>query len=344
VEKIVAAPPWRTSDVALLDVCRRAIPGYNPWRDAGECSFDVTSARRVLEFFTECLRHVEGELAGRPFALEEWQVAIIANLFGWLRADGTRRYRTAFVYVPRKNGKTMLAAGVALYCGMSDGEAGPQVYSAASEKEQAALIYRDAVGMIAQEPELDARCRIFRTFKSIEFRETSGVYRSLSSDAKTKHGFNTHCAIVDELHAHVSRELVDVLTTSTGARRQPITFIITTADYNRDSVCNEFHDYAKKVRDAVLADPYFLPVIYEATKADDWTSPETWRRVNPNFGVSVKADYFAEECEKAKKRPAYLNTFLRLHLNLKTDSDVAWFPSDAWNLNAGPKPWTEFPA
>lgn len=342
MERIVAAPVWQASATALEDTCRRGIPGYDPWRDAGECRFDHASARRALDFFTECLRHVEGEKAGQPLMLEPWQAAIIGNLFGWLRPDGTRRYRTAFVYVPRKNGKTMLAAGVALYCGMADGEPGPQVYSAAAEKEQAALIFRDACGMIQQEPELAARCRIYRTFKSIEFRENSGIYRSLSADADTKHGFNSHCVIVDELHAHPTRDLVDVLGTSTGARRQPLMFIITTADYERESVCNEFHDYAKKVRDGVLLDPWFLPVVYEATKADDWTSPDVWRRVNPNFGISVKADYLAEECEKAKKRPAYLNTFLRLHLNLKTDADVAWFPADQWRACAGPKPWQEF--
>lgn len=318
-----------TADIAEI---ARLIPGYDPWSDAGDCVFDEALAAESVEFFPALLKFTEGERAGSPFELEAWQAAIVANLFGWYRPDGTRRYREAFVFVPRKNGKSCLLAGLLLHELMRGNEPGAQLYSAAAEREQAALIYRHAAQMVAQEPELSVRCACKPSMKVIE--RTDGewcMYKALSADAFTKHGLSPSFVVVDELHAHPNRELVDVLLTGTGARRQPLVVYITTADYQRPSICNEKYEYAVKVRDGSHSDPAFLPVIYEAAESDDWTDPEVWKKANPNYGISVREEYLSRECEKAKATPGYENTFRRLHLNQRTQQDVRWLSMDAWN-------------
>lgn len=308
------------------------IPGYDSIASADDGDwFDTDAARTAIDFFHECLVMIEGDKAGHPFMLERWQQAIIAAIFGWKREDGTRRYREAFIYVPRKNGKTPLAAGMVLLAMFTDHEPGAQIYSAAAEREQAALVFRHASGMILREPELEARSKIYKTFKSIEFAEENTVYKALSADADTKHGLNVHCAVIDELHAHANRDLVDVLVTGTGSRRQPIIVYITTADYDRPSICNEKHDYACKVRDGIIKNHAFLPVVYEAFPDDDWTDPAVWAKANPNLNVSVRMEYLQNECAKAKDQPTYENTFKRLHLNMKTQQDVRWLSMAAWD-------------
>jgi phage terminase large subunit-like protein len=332
-----AGPVHRWSDADRERLCREGIPRYDPWRNAApRYRFDVRLARRVVAFFAEMLVFVEGEKAGQPFLLEPWQAAIVGNLFGWVdSATGLRRYREALVFVARKNGKTPLAAGVALYVLFCDGEYGGQVYSAAAEQSQAALIFRHATAMIERSRALLARCRVYRAFKSVEVPATNSIFRALSADAHTKHGLNASAALVDELHAHPTRDLLDVLQTSMGSRRQPVLFEITTSDFERPSICNEKHAYASRVRDGVFEDPSFLPVIYEASPKDDFADAAVWRKANPNLGVSVKEDYLVRECARAKESPAYLNTFLRLHLNVRTNADVAWLDAAAWDRCAG---------
>lgn len=313
------------------------VPGYDPFRESAGVFFDPELATRALRFYPECLTHVEGECAGKPFELEKWQKSYIANLYGWQRVDSygrtVRRYRETFFLVPRKNGKTPLAAGICLYGLFCDGEAGAQVYSAAADKDQAAILYRHASGMILNEPELSNRAKIYRALKSIERKDDSAsVYRVLSSDAHTKHGGNSHLILVDELHAQPNRDLVDVLMTSMASqgRRQPLIVYITTADFMRPSICNEKYEYACKVRDGIIPDQSFLPVIYEAGPKDDWTSEETWKKANPNLGVSVSIDYLRRECTKAKESPQYENTFKRLHLNIRTQNDCRWMDMGKW--------------
>lgn len=336
-------PVYRWGDEDLTRLCREGIPGYDPWRDAGQrYRFEPRLARRAIAFFFEMLVFVEGERAGTPFSLEPWQAAVVGNLFGWVDAkSGYRRFREAFVFVARKNGKTSLAAGLALYLLLCDGEPGGQVYSAAAEQQQAALIFRHAMHMIARNPSLILRSRVYRAFKSIEVPATGSIFRALTADAQTKHGLSVSGAVIDELHAHPTRDLVDVLQTSTGARRQPLVVHITTSDYERLSICNEKYAYACRVREGVLSDPSFLPVIYEASRDDDWGDPAVWRKANPNLGVSVKEDYLERECARAKESAAYLNTFLRLHLNVRTNADVAWFDAAKWDACAGPMTFPE---
>lgn len=308
----------------------RLIPGYDPMADAGECTFHPHVAEAAIRFIREQMTHVEGGLGGQPLVLEPWQQAIVGCVFGWKRPDGTRRYREVFQYVPRKNGKTCLLGALINLVAFCDNEPGAQIYSAAAEREQAALVYRQAKGMIMNNPELTKKCKPYVTFKSIEY-QNGVVYKALSADADTKHGFNTHFVVVDELHAQPDRGLVDVLVTGTGSRRQPLVWYITTADFARDSICNEKYDYACKVRDGVIEDKSFLPAIWEASRDDDWKSPEVWAKANPNLGVSVSLEYLERECQRAQEVPAYENTFKRLHLNVQTEQDVRAIPMDQWN-------------
>ena len=316
------------------DKILRLIPGYDPFATAEGAVFCPEAADMAVDFFAECLKHIEGKLAGSAFLLEEWQQGIVGNLFGWKRKDGTRRFREAFIFVPRKNGKTPLAAGIANLCFFCDDEPGAQGVCAAAEKEQAALTYRHAKGMIEQEPELSSRVRVFRALKSIAMvDDEASTFKVISADADTKHGGNYSFAIIDELHAQPNRELVDVIQTSFASanRRQPLLIHITTSDFDRPSICNEKHDYASKVRDGIIKDAAFLPVIYEAKTTDDWRSPATWAKANPNLGVSVSLDYLQRECQRAQDTPTYESTFKRLHLNIRTEQDVRWLQMEAWD-------------
>lgn len=317
------------------DKLLRLIPGYDPFANTGGAVFDAKEAQRAIDFFHEMLRHIEGVMAGQPFRLEPWQQSIIANLFGWKRPDGSRRIREAFVFVPRKNGKSPLAAGIALYILFCDGEAGAQNYCAAAEREQAAILFRHASGMIKQEPELEQRCQIYGGLgqRSITRDDVGSFLKVLSADADTKHGGNSHFVCIDELHAQPNRDLVDVLQTSMASknRRQPLMLYITTSDFDRPSICNEKHDYASKVRDGIIKDPAFLPAIYEATPKDDWRTVETWKKANPNYGISVSEEYMERECKRAQETPSYENTFKRLHLNIKTEQDVRWIQLETWD-------------
>ena len=316
------------------------IPGYDPFRDAGKCYFDPDAAQHVIDVFHNLFVHIEGSFAGKHFLLELWQQSILANVFGWKRPDGMRRYREVFVYIPRKNGKTPFGAGILNYVLFFDNEPGAQIYGAAGEKEQAALLYRHATGMISREEELSSRCKVYRAFKSIQLLSDPGsTYKVLSADADTKHGGNPHLVILDELHVQKNRELVDVFTTSFASegRKQPLFISFTTADFEREgSICNEKHDYAKKVRDGIIKDDAFLPVIYEATLEDDWTDPKVWKRVNPNLGVSVSMDYLKRACAKAKEMTSFENTFKRLHLNIRTEQAMRWLKMDKWDACNAP--------
>lgn len=309
------------------------LPGYNSVATAGDCWYDREAGERPIHFFRECLRHSKGEKAGQPFILEPWQDSILRNLFGWKRPDGTRRYREAFIYIPRKNGKTTLAAGIGNYLLFCDGEPGAEIYCAAKDREQASRVFEVAKAMVAQDDVLRQHAEVY--VKSITRESEGASFKAISADASTKHGYNSHAVIVDELHAQRDRELVDVLVTSTGARRQPVIIYITTADFQRVSICNEKYDYAKKVRDGIIEDPSFLPVIYEASREDDWKDPDIWNKANPCLGVSLSEEYIRRECQKAAEVPAYENTFKRLHLNIQTEQDCRAIVIEKWDASGG---------
>lgn len=297
--------------------------------------YDEDAAERAITFFPRFLTHVKGEWAGRPFELSTWQAEqIIRPLFGWKKADGTRRYRTVYVEVPRKNGKSSLAAGIALILLYTDREPGAEVYSAAADRDQAAIVFDTAKQMVLASPELSAISEIYR--RSIVVPGTGSTYQVLSADVKGKHGKNASGVIFDELHAQPTRDLWDVLNTSTGARRQPVTVAITTAGYDRETIGFEIHDYACKVRDGIIPDDTFLPVLYGAKEDEDWRDPKVWWSVNPGLGVSVKPEYLEQEARKAVETPAYQNTFRRLHLNQWTSQNTRWIDLAAWDACNAP--------
>jgi phage terminase large subunit-like protein len=323
---------------SLTAECRSGIPGYDPWRDADESMrFDAGAALAAVEFFHHRLKHVKGKLYGQPFILEPWQRAIVGNLFGWKRADGTRRYRRTFVFVPRKNGKTPLAAGLVCWLLFQDGEHGAEIYGAASTHQQACLVWEWVRGYVAFDPEWRELAWTYKGkgSEAVQRSDDYSTYKVVTSDAFSAHGWNTHGGICDELHTWDSGDLLDAMLTSTAARSQPLIVEITTSDYDRESVCNQEHDYAGKVRDGLITDPYYLPVIWEADRQDDWTSPKTWYKANPNLGVSVSEEYMAAECKRARDVPAYENTFKRLHLNIRTEQDVRAVPMELWDACGG---------
>lgn len=337
------------------------LPGYDP-RDQAvvlelqedgttleiPCHFDQAAAEHALGFMVRHCRHVKGKQAGKPVELERWQRAIVGNLFGWKRADGTRRYRECLVYLPRKNGKTTLAACVILYLLTCDGEYGAEIYSAAGAKEQAAKIWEILDGMREVNPELATRTVSYSNAKALAYPRTRSTYRAIPSDAKLLHGGDSHGVVIDELHVlRANEQLVEVLRTSTAARVQPLVLYLTTADHAGESVCNRTHRRAKECQAAKGDrthsgyDPEFLPVVYEATTADDWTDPATWRKANPNLGTSVGLSYMASAAKQAVRSPTKRNSFLRLHLNVVTDADVAWVPMELWDACAGPHSWQQ---
>lgn len=321
--------PLTKKQQELEHILLTTIPGYDPMRDAGDCRLDIKTAAFAISFFEEILVHVKGDdFAGKHFLLGNWEKAIIGNLFGWKKPDGMRRYREAFIFVPRKNGKSTLIAGLVLFIFFCDDEAGAEIYSAAADRDQASLVFDIARSMVQAEPEMLKRCRIYR--KAISIDSMGICYKPVSSEVKTKHGYNAHAVVVDELHAQPNRELVDALMTSTGSRRQPLVVHITTAGWDKLSICYEKYDYACKVRDGIFKDASFLPVVYEAKPTDDWTSEDIWKKANPNYGVSLKPDYIKRECERAIEQPTYENTFKRLHLNIWTSSETKWFRTESW--------------
>lgn len=308
--------------------------------------FDPEAVDRVNEFFERFIKHAKGEWAGQPFIPEKWQKAIVRDLFGWKRKqDGLRKHRRCYVEVPRKNGKSTLAAGIALYLTFADAEPGAEIYSAAADRDQAEIVFGVAKDMVNQSSVLLRRAEVFR--RSIFVHKWGSIYKILSADVKTKHGLNAHGVIFDELHAQDKRDLYEVLRTASASRRQPVMFAMTTAGYDETSICYEEHSYAKKVLDGIFDDPTLLPVIYCACDEeikdadgkiirppDDWKSEETWKKANPNYEISVKADYIRAEVKKAEESPAYLNAFKRLHLNIWTRQHTVWMPMDKWNACA----------
>lgn len=334
-----------------LDELILTLPDYDPRAQAGDCYFDEAAALDGIEWYAECCSHIEGEWAGQRFYLEPWQKAFVANLLGWKRPDGLRRYRWTILLIPRKNGKTPLCAGLVLYLLIPDNEPGAQVYAAAGDKEQAALLYRHAKGMVENDELLDDALVIYKAGKSIEYPALGAFLKTLSADAKTKHGQNTHAVFVDELHVQPDANLVETLTSSFGTRRQPVECYMTTRDYGgRPSICNEKHDYARKVAQNLIFDPECLPVLFElrqgkeheeAGTAEEWDDETAWRRVNPNLGVSVKIDEMRSQARRARFSTRARNTFIRLRLNGATDASFSWIPKVWWDRNIGP--WLRTP-
>lgn len=287
------------------------------------------TASRAVRFF-EKLRHIKGKWAGKPFKLLPWQRKVIRDIFGTLKPDGTRQYKTAYIEIPRKAGKSTLSSGIALYL-LFEGEAGVEVYSAAGDREQASIVFEQAKQMLLASKELAGASEVFR--RSIYVSELMGSYKVLSADAPTKHGLNPHGIIFDELHVQPNRDLWDALITGTGARKQPLTIAITTAGYDRSSLCWEMHEYARGVINGTIKDPTFYGCIFAAGEEDDWLDPKVWRKANPSLGHTVYLQYYKEEFRKAQEMPSYENTVRRLLLNQWTQQATRWIPLALWDAN-----------
>ncbi|MEN7549306.1 terminase TerL endonuclease subunit [Rapidithrix thailandica] len=292
--------------------------------------FDEDAAWHAIDFF-QFIRHWKGSFAGKPFELSPFQHFIIWNLFGWVYEDtDLRRFQTAYIEIPRKNGKTGLAAGIALYMLYADGEFGAEVYSAATKKDQAKLSFTDAKKYIQKSPALKSRANVLTN--NISIPKLDSKFEPLGADSDTMDGLNVHCAIIDELHAHKDAGVVDIISTATGARDQPLIFEITTAGRDTNSICFHHRDYTIAVleRKEGFEDDSWFGMIFTLDHPDDWKDPEKWVMANPNLGISLKQSYMEKECKKALVMKSYENTFKRLHLGIWTSDGETWISDEKW--------------
>ena len=302
----------------------------------GRYFYDQTEADRAVEFFPAFLVHHIGEFAGKPFILLPYQEYLLTRpIFGWKRiATGVRRFQNVFAFIAKGGGKSPWSAGTGLYLTLCDGEAAAEVYAVAGDTKQARVIHDNARIMVEESPDLFEQCEVLRD--TIYHPGSRSSYKVLSSDASTKHGFRPHGIMFDEIHNQKDRNLFEALTKSMKKRRQPLLIITTHAGEEDEGIAYEEYDYAKRVLSGTVNDDTALPVIFEATSDDDWTSEAVWRRVNPGHGITVQHAAIAAECEKAKVEPRKLNDFLRFTLNRWVNAASAWMPVDWWDACAGP--------
>ena len=302
------------------------------------CTWNPKLGQHVVDFFATYLRLGEGQWAGQPFVLLPWQRDdVIMPLFSWVRADGTRRFRVAYVSCGKKNGKSPLAAGVGLYMLVGDGEPGAKVASAATEINQARIVHSDAIRMVEASPELKAVLKINHTTSNIGYLAQNAWYRAWSGDHthKAKEGYNLHCVIVDELHVW-GHALLDAVRYAFISRRQPLRFQVTTAGvYDETSVGWEEYTLSKRVLSGVVVDPERFVYIAEADKGDDWKIEATWHKANPSLGSILSAEEIAKACQDAQDTPRLENDFRRYRLNQWTAQATRWLNMDAWNECGG---------
>ena len=298
--------------------------------------FDEAKAQRAVEFI-RCLKHTKGRWRGQAFDLLPWQETIIRDVFGTVKEDGFRQYNTAYVEIPKKNGKSELAAGVALYMTCGDNEWGAEVYGCASDRQQASIVFDVAVDMVEQCPALKKRIKPVMSVKRLVYKPTNSFYQVLSAEAYTKHGLNVHAVIFDELHSQPNRELFDVMTKGSGdARTQPLFFLITTAGTDRHSVCFEQHQKAEDILCGRKIDLTFYPVIYGASDDADWTSEEVWYKANPSLGHTIDIGKVRNACMSARDNPAEENIFRQLLLNQWGKQSTRWMQMEKWDACAFP--------
>lgn len=293
--------------------------------------FDEAKAQRTLQFIN-CLKHTKGQWRGQTFELLPWQETIIRDVFGTVKANGFRQYNTAYVEIPKKNGKSELAAGIALYMTCGDGEWGAEVYGCASDRQQASIVFDVAVDMVDQCPALKKRIKPIMSVKRLVYKPTNSFYQVLSAEAYTKHGLNVHAVIFDELHSQPNRELFDVMTKGSGdARTQPLFFLITTAGTDRHSVCFEQHQKAEDIILGRKIDTTFYPVIYGVPDDADWSSEKIWYQANPSLGHTIDIEKVRNAYQSAKDNPAEENIFRQLRLNQWVKQSTRWMQMEKWD-------------
>ena len=298
--------------------------------------YDKDKADRAVAFI-ENLCHTKGKWAGQPFLLLPWQEQIVRDLFGIVKENGKRQFLTAYIEIPKKQGKSELAAAIALYLLYADNEPSAEVYGAACDRNQASIVFDVARQMVEMSPALMRRSKIRTAGKRIINYRNAGFYQVLSAETGTKHGQNVSGLVFDELHAQPNRQLYDVLTKGSGdARMQPLYFLITTAGTDTHSICYEVHQKAMDILEGRKHDPTFYPVIYGAAEQDDWTDPKVWKKANPSLGITVGIDKVKAACESAKETPSEENVFRQLRLNQWVKQSVRWMPMDKWDACAFP--------
>ncbi len=315
----------------------RKLKKYKPTKFKAKTSHYDKEAADFAVAFIESLCHTKGTWAGKPFELIDWQERIIRDLFGVLKSNGYRQFNTAYIEIPKKQGKSELAAAVALLLTCGDGEQRAEVYGCAADRQQASIVFDVAADMVRMCPALGKRTKILTAQKRIVYLPTNSFYQVLSAEAYSKHGFNIHGVVFDELHTQPNRKLFDVMTKGSGdARMQPLYFLITTAGTDTNSICYETHQKAKDILEGRKIDPTFYPVIYGANESDDWTDPNVWKKANPSLGITVGIDKVKAACESAKQNPGEENSFRQLRLNQWVKQAVRWMPMEKWDACAFP--------
>ena len=305
---------------------------YKPTKFKLKSSAYDKSAADYAVAFIENLCHTKGTWAGKPFELIDWQEQIIRDLFGTLKPNGYRQFNTAYIEIPKKQGKSELAAAVALLLTCGDGEERAEVYGCAADRQQAAIVFDVAADMVRMCPALSKRVKILASQKRLIYTPTNSFYQVLSAEAYSKHGFNIHGVVFDELHTQPNRKLFDVMTKGSGdARMQPLYFLITTAGTDTHSICYETHQKAKDIIEGRKIDPTFYPVIYGADESDDWTDPKVWKKANPSLDITVGIDKVKAACDSAKQNPGEENAFRQLRLNQWVKQAVRWMPMEKWD-------------
>ena len=310
----------------------RKLKKYKPTKFKLKSSVYDKSAADYAVAFIENLCHTKGTWAGKPFELIDWQEQIIRDLFGTLKPNGYRQFNTAYIEIPKKQGKSELAAAVALLLTCGDGEERAEVYGCAADRQQAAIVFDVAADMVRMCPALSKRVKILASQKRLIYTPTNSFYQVLSAEAYSKHGFNIHGVVFDELHTQPNRKLFDVMTKGSGdARMQPLYFLITTAGTDTHSICYETHQKAKDIIEGRKIDPTFYPVIYGADESDDWTDPKVWKKANPSLDITVGIDKVKAACDSAKQNPGEENAFRQLRLNQWVKQAVRWMPMEKWD-------------
>ncbi|MGV0984411.1 MAG: terminase large subunit [Limnohabitans sp.] len=281
--------------------------------------------------FIERLPHVKGPLAGQPIHLEPWQVFILTTVFGWVRPDGRRRFRRSYIEVPRGNAKSTLSSALALYMLAADGEGGAEVYSLATTRDQARIVFGDAQTMARQSPGFRNRFGVNVGAHNMNILASGSKFEALSAEGSTLDGLNIHFGCVDELHAHKTRTVYDVVETGTGKRDNSLLWVITTAGSNRSGICYEVRTFVTKLLDEVFEDDTQFGIIYGLDAGDDWTREQALIKANPNWGVSVRKEILGPLQAKAMQLPSAVNNFKTKHLNEWVSADTSWMDMRAWD-------------
>ncbi len=316
--------------------CKRQIEDLKRWKAKGSAyRFDTARANKVCRFI-ELLPHIKGPKAGEPIVLEPWQVFILTTVFGWVKADGSRRFRRVYIEVPRGNGKSALSSGVGLYMLCGDGEGGAEVYSFATTRDQAKIVFGDAQNMARRTAGLRSHFGVDVNAHNINVLRTASKFEALSAEGSTLDGLNTHFACVDELHAHKTRAVYDVVETSIGKRAQSLLWVITTAGSNRAGICYEVRGFVIKVLAGAAKDESQFGIVYGLDEEDDWTTEEALIKANPNWGISVMPEVLLPLQAKAMTMPSAANNFKTKHLNEWVNADTAWMDMRAWDACKDP--------